>query len=72
MVPQGQVPFPLVDLSASETMESSVFSQKMDKVEGGADTPASYLLLLGDGVDQVYSSCIVHTSPAPHSPLTWM
>lgn len=50
MVPQGQVPFPLVDLSASEAMESSVFSQKMDKVEGGADTPASYLLLLGDGV----------------------
>lgn len=56
------MPFCLVDLSASGTMESTVFSQTMDKREGGADTSNSLLTLVGSGLCHMCSHFIVNSS----------
>lgn len=61
------MPFSLVDLSASGTMESTVFRQTVDKREGGADTSNSHRTLLGSGMCRMCSHFIVNGS-SPYLP----
>ena len=62
------MPFCPVDLSGSGTVESTVFSQTMDKREGGADTSNAHLTRLGSALPHMSTFPSEQQRPIP----AWM